>query len=76
MLRSCDSKSGVLPAAADQPNPMKPIPPERLEAILARLSGPAREKLIGEPIPARVIRSRIKKVAASRLASSPQPPEP
>ena len=34
---------GCAAAAADQHNPMKPIPPERREAILARLSGPARE---------------------------------
>jgi hypothetical protein len=34
---------GCAAAAADQHNPMEPIPPERREAIRARLSGPARE---------------------------------
>jgi transposase-like protein len=43
MLRSCDSKSGVLLLRLTRPNPMNPIPPERREAILGRLSWPARE---------------------------------
>jgi hypothetical protein len=34
---------GFAAAAADHPKPVKPIPPTTLEAILARLRGPARE---------------------------------
>jgi len=34
---------GCAAPAAELLNPMKPIPPERREAILARLSGTARE---------------------------------
>ncbi len=41
MLRICESKSGVLLLRLIRPNPMKPIPPERREGILAGLTGPA-----------------------------------
>jgi hypothetical protein len=38
-LRSCDSKLGLLLLRLTRPNPMKPIPPERREAILALRNG-------------------------------------